>query len=596
MIKFDETLRYVPGYIYGLQHPGLLGGLEVSGDYRLYAAVENALLRFLEIELPPGAVPGGEPAASVVRLLELLVAWQQRQLIITPNGFYLSQPRQGPGSQRYTFMLPYSLPAQVMSRVLAWMVRLYMAAREDSDSEAGRLASLQQEFSEFTESLKPFFAPSINRFRLAQAAFRLEIPIHPKRGDIYQMGIGRYRRLVSSSITDATPAIGVSIAKNKAHTADVLRQAGFPAATHDLARNPEHAAKIAKHLGFPVVVKPADLDEGRGVAADLRDEKSVRDGFEQASAISRQVLVEKHVAGFTHRMTVFQGNVIKVVKRIAGGVTGDGTLSIRELVTKVQGETHQRFQTRRHGGPVISLDDEAIQVLQKQQLSAESIPEDGCYVRLRAKDNVSAGGRNQPLPLDQVHPDNLVLARRAAQLLNLDFAGVDLIIDDIARSWLQGNAVICEINAQPTLGAKDDPDIYLDILNGIMTAGSRVPVFVVLIARGATYSDEECAQLQAKLNCQGLSRKAGLWLDSQQIANAFPDGFAAARALLNNPDLDSALLVLEFEEVARFGLPTDRVVELHLVEAAEDQTSQEERDAVLNGIAPHVEKMITLPL
>ncbi|MEQ8954428.1 MAG: acetate--CoA ligase family protein, partial [Gammaproteobacteria bacterium] len=303
MIRFREELKYIPGFVHGLQHPGVNGIVEVDPAMSLDVAQRTWLTRLLGIEDITFNSTHTEPGASVHFLLSAFVSWQQRLRIITPDFFYLSQSLGGEGLVHYQFVLPYSLPVRQMTRALAWMAKLVAAARE-SESIADS-SGLQAEFSEFTGTLQPYMAASVNRYRLAEAAFRLSIPIAPKRGDIYQLGIGCRRRLVSSSITDATPAISVSIARNKIMTADLLRQAGFPAPQHLVARDAAQATAHAQQLGFPVVVKPADQEEGRGVAAGLDDDDAVNKAFLTASALSSQVLVEKHVPGNTHRLTVF---------------------------------------------------------------------------------------------------------------------------------------------------------------------------------------------------------------------------------------------------------------------------------------------------
>jgi mRNA-degrading endonuclease HigB of HigAB toxin-antitoxin module len=50
------------------------------------------------------------------------------------------------------------------------------------------------------------------------------------------------------------------------------------------------------------VVKPADLDAGIAVSADLRTPAEVRQAFDAVKVYSDRVLVEKHVAGRDYRL------------------------------------------------------------------------------------------------------------------------------------------------------------------------------------------------------------------------------------------------------------------------------------------------------
>jgi cyanophycin synthetase len=66
------------------------------------------------------------------------------------------------------------------------------------------------------------------------------------------------------------------------------------------------------------------------------------------------------------------------------------------------------------------------------------------------ENNASAGGSTIGLDVNQVHPDNINLAFNVAKLFNLDIAGIDLIISDISKSWLNTPCVICDVNAHTT--------------------------------------------------------------------------------------------------------------------------------------------------
>ena len=53
-------------------------------------------------------------------------------------------------------------------------------------------------------------------------------------------------------------------------------------------------------------------------------------------------------------------------------------------------------------------------------------------------------------------------------LLDLDLAGVDLIIPDLSRSWTECGALICEINARPEIGRNTTPTIHDRMLDELL--------------------------------------------------------------------------------------------------------------------------------
>ena len=125
----------------------------------------------------------------------------------------------------------------------------------------------------------------------------------------------------------------MELAHNKELTATLLRQAGFPAATHLAVGDAEQAVTAARQIGYPVVVKPGDQERGIGVAAHLVDEASVRAAYQRARQHSSHILVERHVHGKDYRLTVLNGRLIKTVYRRPGGIVGDGQHSIEELLS-----------------------------------------------------------------------------------------------------------------------------------------------------------------------------------------------------------------------------------------------------------------------
>jgi cyanophycin synthetase len=341
-------------------------------------------------------------------------------------------------------------------------------------------------------------------------------------------------------------------------TATLLKQAGLPGAIHKKVKSVEEAQAAAELLGYPVVVKPANQDQGLGVAADLQDADNVAKAFEQCLAMSRNVLVERHFDGFTHRLSVFNGRVIKATKRMAGGVIGDGSHSVAELVDIARcSESFLRHQARK-GRRLLELDEEAMGLLAQFGMHVGSVPREGQYVRLRRRDNINAGGTNVPIPIEDVHLDNRGLAIRAAAVLRLDFAGVDIITSDIAKSWLEVGALICEVNAQPEMAPTDTPNIFETVLQEMMQEGARIPVHLLIVVSGLV-DIQQVHETAEHLGCETVAMAHGLYRRAERISQPFASGFSAASAALCSFDTQSLLFVMSPAGILRFGLPVDRV-------------------------------------
>lgn len=412
------------------------------------------------------------------------------------------------------------------------------------------LARLRQIFKALGEK-----APQgMNTLNFIRAAHAAHIPWRRISGNVFQFGWGARARWLDSSFTDATPGISTRIARNKVQTAAVLKRAGLPVPEHALAKNEDEAVSIADKLGYPVVVKPADQDGGQGVAAGLRDAEGVRNAFQLAHKLSRSVLVEKHVHGNDYRLQVYQGQVFWAVRRVPGGVTGDGTHTIRELLDRLNANPAR--------GPVgskallkhIDMDQEASLLLQDQHLSLDSVPEQDRFVRLRQAANVASGGTPQPV-LDEAHPDNLDLASRAARVLRLDLAGVDLLIPDIRRSWTEGGAAICEVNAQPQLS----PHLPEYLLSRLVAGQGRIPVVAVL-GHGANpdYAQKLADALHGMSGHAGLATAHAARVGGRVVCSDAADVFSSTESLLLDPDVHALVISIEDMSLNRTGLPVDR--------------------------------------
>ncbi|MFC3097478.1 ATP-binding protein [Alteraurantiacibacter palmitatis] len=394
--------------------------------------------------------------------------------------------------------------------------------------------------------------------RVMRAAHDLGIPFRELPGQFLQFGDGAKARWLDSTFTDATPYISTQLARDKMQSAAILRAAGLPVPLHQRVATSNEALAAAKAIGFPVVVKPIDQDGGKGVAAGLLTMEEVERAFAVAGALSKNVLVEKHIEGRDYRLTVLHDRVIWAVERVPGGVTGDGTSTVEQLIAAANADP------RRGAGPHSALkklliDEEAATLLARQGLEAASVPEQGRFVRLRRNSNVATGG--MPVAVfDKVHPDNAALAVRAARTLRLDIAGVDLLIPDIARSWREGGAAICEVNAQPQLGGTTSAAVYPAVLRELMGGGDgRVPVVILAgMEDGGALAGRIAAALEARGLATGLHDAAGLRLREEWLTCEPVPLLAAGNILAMDRRTQAMVLSRLGPECLARGLPVQR--------------------------------------
>lgn len=420
-----------------------------------------------------------------------------------------------------------------------------------------------------------------NTPRFVRAAHDLGLPFQELPGRFLQYGEGAHRCWLDSTFTEKTPFIGIQLAKDKLQCGALLRRAGLPAPPQQPVGSPADAVRAARAIGFPVVVKPANLDGGEGVFAGLFDAAEVEAAFARAATLSKRVLVEKHVDGADYRLTVMDGAVIWAVERVPAGVTGDGVSTVDQLVTAANGDPKRSDDPHSPLKPIV-LDAEADRLLARAALSRSSVPDAGRFVRLKQAANVATGGT--PVgAFDRLHPDNAALAVRAARLLGLDLAGVDLLIPDLGRSWRESGAAICEVNGQPQLGATTSLHVYPQILRRLTTKSGRIAS--ALIVGAPDLARKTAAALKAGGLVCGWRDEAGVFVDGEALVDGPVSAFGAGQMLILDSRVQAMVLGLGASDTLANGLPVPR---LDLVVAAGPAGD------ILGRIAPACDGQIVL--
>jgi cyanophycin synthetase len=247
-------------------------------------------------------------------------------------------------------------------------------------------------------------------------------------------------------------------------------------------------------------------------------------------------------------------------------VVGDGVRSVRELVAEVnqdprRGEGHECVMTR------IRVDDAAaLEVLGRQGLTPDAVPEAGRPVLLRTAANLSAGGTAIDRTTE-IHPDNAAIARRAALAVGLDVAGVDLMAPDIGRSVHETGGGVVEVNAAPGLRMHLRPsggearDVAEPIIRMMFPRGARarIPVLAVTGTNGKSTVGRMVAHIfKAQGRTVGLTNTSGIYIGDEKVVAADASGPRSARMVLRDPTVEVAVLECARGGILREGLAFDR--------------------------------------
>jgi cyanophycin synthetase len=381
---------------------------------------------------------------------------------------------------------------------------------------------------------------------------------------LFLLGHGRHQKRVRASCTDLTSEVGTDIAADKDLTKLLLGQAALPVPKGELVRTNDEACAAADRLGYPVVTKPLDGNHGRGVNIDLSDPEQVRWGFDQAREHSRTVIVEQFFTGTDHRILVIGGEVVAVAERVAAHVVGDGKRSISELINEVntdprRGHGHSSVLTR------IEVDDCVIKLLQRSGMDLSSVPAQGQCVMLRPTANLSTGGTAIDRT-DEIHADNALIARRAAQIVGLDIAGIDFVCPDIRKSVLETGGGIIEVNAGPGFRMHLEPfqgrprNVARPVLELLFPGGrdGRIPIFAITGTNGKSTTAWMLGHILKQTGANvGLTSTTGIYLDGRRILTGDCSGPQSARIVLREPSVDIAVLECARGGILREGLAFD---------------------------------------
>jgi cyanophycin synthetase len=384
---------------------------------------------------------------------------------------------------------------------------------------------------------------------------------------LVQLGYGRYQQRIRASTTSRTGLIAADTAQNKELTSRLLRDAGIPVPEDRVARSADEAARAARKLGFPLVVKPLDGNHGRGVALGLTTEEEVRAAFEPAAknAKSGAVKVERFFAGADHRILVVGGRMVAAAKRLPARVVGDGARTVAQLVEEVnrdprRGDGHENVLTK------IKLDACALRLLEGRGMTAESVPAAGEAVMLQETANLSTGGTAVDVT-DAVHPDNRDLFERAALVIGLDVAGLDVITPDITKPLREVGGGIIEVNAGPGFRMHLEPsegkrrNVARPVIDLLFPKGvpCRMPIVSITGTNGKTTTSRMVAHILERHGLRvGLTTSTGIYIGERLVQSGDTTGPKSARAVLRDPTIEAAVLETARGGILREGLGFDR--------------------------------------
>jgi cyanophycin synthetase len=444
--------------------------------------------------------------------------------------------------------------------------------KEEFDFDA-KFAALQQTFDRTI-----YGGPTI--YSIIAAARKARIPMfYLPIENQFQWGYGRNQVRGRSTTISRDGIKDTEFTCYKDRVKEFLGYAGLPVPKGTVCFTIREALNAADDIGFPLVVKPVSGHKGQGVTTNITTGGEV----ERTTAalldagVKDGIIVEQQVSGFDHRLLTVGGKFIAALKREPAFVIGDGKSTIEELIDD-ENRTYVRRDNARSPLTKIRIDDDLIDYLRLQKLRLSSVLDNDEKVFLRRVANISAGGVSINVTAE-IHPENRQLAEDVAAFLRVHCLGVDVLADDISKSWRESPLAIIEINAGPGVfmhlapaqgGSIDAPG---EIMRSLFPSrcASRIPivVFTSLSSKVRTVLQRAIQEDHEGLVLGSASRD-GIFVDSAFLTQQ-QSQWAQLSVLLRHERLDMALVEYQDEDILEDGLRYDGADIVSLLHATPTQ-------------------------
>lgn len=422
--------------------------------------------------------------------------------------------------------------------------------------------------------------------------------IRLNKHSLVQLGYGVNQRRIRATIASTTGSIAVDIACDKEETKNLLEAAEIPVPKGRIVYGEEGLQAAIESIKYPIVTKPVDGNHGKGATTNIRNWDDAVRGLEAAKKYSRGVIVEKFITGQDHRVLVINYKFVAAAIRKPAAVTGDGKSTIQQLIDKTnedprRGYGHEKTLTQ------IKVDEFTLDILNKRQLTLESVLPKGEELFLKPTANLSTGGTATDVT-DMVHPDNIFMCERIARIIGLDICGIDIMAETLSEPVAETGGAILEVNAAPGFRMHIDPaeglprNVAEPVIDMLYPPGStaRIPIIAVTGTNGKTTTTRLMAHMMKTIGHKvGFTTTDGVYIQNQLMMRGDCTGPVSAEFVLKDPTVDFAVLECARGGILRAGLGFHNCDIAIVTNVAEDHLGLQDIDTIeqlarVKGVVP----------
>ena len=243
----------------------------------------------------------------------------------------------------------------------------------------------------------------------------------------------------------------LKIAGNKPLVYSMLTDRGYPVQPflEYKLQSLDKAWKFIQESQTPCVVKPAaGSGAGNGITTKIRTMDQLKRASLWAGTFSRQLLIEREIAGESFRLLYLDGKLIDAVRRNPPHVTGDGKSDIRTLMLREN-------ESRLSGKPITALCPLIVDFESELHLGSigkklgDVLPK-GESVSVKTVSNQNRSSENETVR-DIIHPSIVKTGAEISRIFKLKLSGVDVLTPDITKPLAEVGGVLGEVNTNPGL-------------------------------------------------------------------------------------------------------------------------------------------------
>jgi len=157
----------------------------------------------------------------------------------------------------------------------------------------------------------------------------------PLRDDMGELELDGRRTRVVGNVSEIDGPVTLAVLHDKPLTHKLVSAEGLPVPRHAIftTKSMKVAMQFMQTISGDCVVKPAGgTGGGRGVATGIRTKGQLVRAAAAASVYADELMIEEQITGDNYRLLYLDGKLVDAFVRRLPSVTGDGKLTVKQLV------------------------------------------------------------------------------------------------------------------------------------------------------------------------------------------------------------------------------------------------------------------------